>query len=171
MGTGTHCAGPRRLGSLGAMTALPPPDPATQATETLVATSNAVSTAAWLLLGGGVGAAAGSVLPWGDITTFLGTFAVSGTRGDGKFTMVAGLFLAVVGGLVLLTRASHNLVVLALFAACAVVAVAGYNLFNPSLLDGGVDVLGDIEVGYGLWLTLGAGVAALVGGALLVQRP
>ncbi len=153
------------------MSRLPPPDPAQRVATSAPAHRDGVSRAAWLVLAGGVGAVAGSVLPWGDISTFLGTFAIRGTHGDGKITMIAGGFVALVGLLVLAARATHNLVVLALFAACAVVAVAGYNLFNLGSLSGGAGTLGAIDVGYGLWLTLGAGVTAVLGSALLVQRP
>ena len=162
-----------------------PPDPATRVASPVApmrlvpaapvdagaADGQAVARAAGLMIIAGVGAAIGSLLPWGQVTTFLGTIAIEGTHGDGKLTLLAGIFVAAVGVLVLLSRASYHLVVLGLVGCCAVVAVTGYNALDLTVLSGEADVLGVVDVAYGLWLTLGAGVAGILGGALLIQRP
>jgi hypothetical protein len=162
-----------------------PPDPATRVEppaapirlvavppfDAVAADGHAVARAAWLMVIAGVGAAIGSLLPWGRVTTFLGTIAIEGTHGDGKLTLLAGVFVAAVGVLVLLSRASYHLVVLGLVGCCAVVAVTGYNALDLTVLSGEHDVLGVVDVAYGLWLTLAAGVAGILGGALLIQRP
>jgi uncharacterized membrane protein len=152
------------------MTVLPPPDPVTRVTRGVAAATDRYACAAWLLVTGGVGAGIGSILPWGRLSTYLGEFAVAGTRGDGRFTLAAGLFVAAIGALVLFARASYNLVVLGLVGACGIVAIAGYNALNVAAIHAQPEVMGVIDVGYGLWLTLAAGVSAIVGGALLVHE-
>jgi hypothetical protein len=153
------------------MSVLPPPDPVTRVSGGVAArATDRYACAAWLLVAGGVGASIGSILPWGRLSTYLGEFAVAGTRGDGRFTLAAGLFVAVVGALVLLARASYNLVVLGLVGACGIVAIAGYNAMNVAAISAQPEVTGVIDVGYGLWLTVAAGVSAIVGGALLVHE-
>lgn len=153
---------------------LPPPDPATMIVtpaQPARAATNVVALGAWLLVTSGIGAAACSLLPWGQVTTFLGVMAIAGTRGDGKLTVAAGLFVALVGVLVLWSRASYNLVVLGLVGSCAVVAITGYNALDLGGLSGDAELLGVVDVGYGLWLTLAAGIAGILGGALLIQDP
>jgi hypothetical protein len=149
---------------------LPPPDPVTRVTGVVAPANDRYATAAWLLVAGGVGASIGSILPWGRLTTYLGEIAVAGTRGDGRFTLVAGLFVAATGALVLLARASYNLVVLGLVGACGIVAIAGYNVLNIASIHAQPEVMGVVDVGYGVWLTIAAGISAIVGGAFLVHH-
>jgi hypothetical protein len=147
------------------------PDASGAADPVDLADGRAVARAAWLMVGAGAATAIASLLPWGRVTTPAETIAIAGTQGDGKLTLLAGLFITAVGVLALLSRASYHLVVLGLVASCAVVAVAGYNALDLAGFGGAQDVLGVVDVGYGLWLALGGGVVGILGGALLIQRP
>jgi hypothetical protein len=164
------------------MDALVPPDPSTRVAAptplrrvTEVGDTNtdgqAVTRAAGLMVIAGLAAMAGSLLPWGSVTAWFGTVTVAGTAGNGRLTLAAGAFVAAVGLLALRSWASYHLVVLGLVAACAVVAITGYNAIDLTGLGAHPPALGAVDVGYGLWLTLGAGVTGILGAALLIQRP
>ena len=162
-----------------------PPDPATRVEspaapirlvavapiDAAVADGHAVARAAWLMVIAGVGRGDRLAAALGAGHDLPRHHRHRGTHGDGKLTLLAGVFVAIVGVLVLLSRASYHLVVLGLVGCCAVVAVTGYNALDLTVLSGEHDVLGVVDVAYGLWLTLAAGVAGILGGALVIQRP
>lgn len=131
----------------------PPPPPITPTP------APAAASAKVLTLIGAAGAILGAFLPWATITVFV-TISKNGIDGDGAITLVLGVVLAIVAVL-------EKSPVLQVLAAGLITAVA---LFDT------VDVRASREdgfgasVGIGLWMTLAAGVVALVGSIQQVRR-
>jgi hypothetical protein len=103
----------------------------------------------WWLIGTGVLMAVGSFMPWAQ----AGIFSVAGTSGDGVFTLIGGVIVALVG---IANRAS-------LVTAVGTVAVAGFCLYIVANVFGnfGTDVS---SAGTGLFVTGLASLIAIIGG-------
>jgi len=71
------------------------PTPATQAKEApaSTATDQMKTETRWWLVGTGVLMGVGSVLPWAS----AGIFSAAGTQGDGIFTLIGGVIVALIG--------------------------------------------------------------------------
>lgn len=113
----------------------------------------------WWLIGTGVLMAIGSVLPWVQ----LGIFSAAGTEGDGVFTLIAGVIVALVGVANRVSIAAGILVaIVAAFSVWIVATVFG-NLYDPLAIDGGA-------VGSGVYLTGLASVFAALAGLQLIGQ-
>jgi hypothetical protein len=121
----------------------------------------------------GVGAVAGSFLPWASVSaSFIDTVNKAGIDGDGRVTLLLGPFVLLLG-LACLGRpagAWRVLPVLGLALAAVITAIALINVVDVSSVVGPLNpearVLLDTEVGVGLWLTLAAGMAGLAAGIM-----
>jgi hypothetical protein len=121
--------------------------------------------AQWRLAGIGAGVVVllGSLLPWVTVSTVFGQLNVAGTDGDGVLTL--GFGAAIVVGF--LARWAW----LQLLGALGAIIIAVYNVFNVTKTAADLDsdyVRG--SVGWGLWLTLVAAVAALAVAWVANQR-
>jgi hypothetical protein len=107
------------------------------------------------VIAAGAAVAVGSLMPWVSVTTGFGSVSVSGTEGDGVFTLGAGIVAAVLGAL------RKRLAVLIVLAIAA--AVAAYHVVNVS--QRAQEVTTDFaraSVGWGLWLVLAGSISGLV---------
>ncbi|WP_371152538.1 hypothetical protein ABYF34_05275 [Buchananella felis] len=116
----------------------------------------------WLLLAGaaGVFVALGSFLPWASAKVFGETINVNGVSGEGKFTLILGLMLAVYAGL----KVFKPEILKEQWGAPAFIAVAAVSLLITiaSMMSiKSEDTFGVISYGYGLWLTFFAAIAAV----------
>jgi hypothetical protein len=155
---------------------LPPPQPSALVTAPAPRTSG-IPVGSWLLLGAAIAAVIGALLPWARIELSLGpqalTTSVAGTEGDGVITLVLGLALGALAVLVL-NRARLTLGgVLAIVVASALLAIALIDIVDVNRTAGDINnPLVTVGVGAGLWVTLVAGLAGVLGGVLLLlQRP
>ena len=129
--------------------------------------------AAWVLLGAGIVAVIGAVLPWATIAFRLDTRSLSdqinGTARGGIITLMLGLTL---GGAAILTMITGGIgrwaAAFALVAATLMVMIALVDITDVKRAagDNGLVGLVTVDVGVGLWLTVVAGIAGLVGGVL-----
>lgn len=114
----------------------------------------------YALIGGAVAAIVGSVGPWVN-ALFV---SVSGTTGDGRITLVLAL-IALGAGWWALRGGSAGAGTLGAIAGILIAVTAGYDLIQIYGTTG--KILGeDVQVaspGWGIWLTLVAGVAVGVG--------
>jgi hypothetical protein len=110
----------------------------------------------WLLLAVAVAIVGGAFLPWVSV---LG-FSVDGTRGDGRITMGTGLLLGLAGVLIGLHRGRLWVPSLGFALGLLVTITAVVDMGQGASLAGVPGAAASI--GPGLYLTLGAGVAALV---------
>lgn len=116
----------------------------------------------WLFLAGcsGVLVALGSFLPWATVT-FLGeSIHVNGVSGEGKFTLLLGLALAVFAGL----KTFKPEILKEQWGAPAFVGVAVVSLLITIFSMVSIrseDTYGMISYGFGLWLTFIAALAAV----------
>lgn len=107
----------------------------------------------WYLIGAGVLMAVGSFLPWAQ----AGILSVAGTDGDGIFTLIGGVIVALVG------MANRESVATGLGTAI----VGGFSLWIVFNVFGNVGI-GDYElIGSGLYLTLLASLVATIAGIQL----
>ena len=103
----------------------------------------------------------GAPMPWATVLTF----SVAGTVGGGKATMFFGVVLAVFGLLIGLKQGRLWVSITACVLAALVVLVAIGNMGNITDVarKSADNFLGNtVSIGSGLWLTLVAGIAALV---------
>jgi hypothetical protein len=152
-------------------TPLPPPD--RNADGSRPTRSRTIPVAAWVLLGAGIVAVIGAVLPWATIAFRLDTRSLSdqinGTERGGVITLLLGLTL---GGAAILTMLTGVVArwaaVFALMAATLMVLIAVVDITDVKRAagDNGLVGLVTVDVGVGLWLTVVAGVAGLAGGVL-----
>lgn len=104
----------------------------------------------WWLIGTGLLIAVGSLLPWAQ----SGIFSAAGTQGDGVFTLIGGVVIALVG---VANRASRA-------AGLVTVLLAGFSVFIVANVYGNLaGVNGGIR-GSGLYLTGLASVFAAIAG-------
>jgi hypothetical protein len=131
---------------------------------------------AWVLLGAGLGAVLGALLPW--VRASVGPITVErvGTDVDGASTLFLGVVLGAVALLGALIRKAPTrrlaLGVAALVVAALLVLIAVLRIADvaSSADDIGLGGIVDVSIGSGLWLTLAAGLAGILGGVLLVLR-
>ncbi|HLF44103.1 MAG TPA: hypothetical protein VJA46_11355 [Acidimicrobiia bacterium] len=114
----------------------------------------------WWLIGLGALMAAGSFLPWVQ----AGLFSAAGTSGDGVFTLIGGVIVAIVG---LSKQAS-------LVTAGGVVLVAGFSLWVVFNVTGNItgmlvddSTFGAATYGTGLFVTGIASLLAIIAGVQL----
>jgi hypothetical protein len=115
----------------------------------------------WLLLGAGVLLMIAAAMPWATVLSF----SVAGTVGGGKATMFFGIVLAVFGLLIGLKQGRLWVSITACVVAALVVLIALGNMGNITDVarNSGDRFLGNsVSIGSGLYLTLLAGLAALV---------
>ena len=113
-------------------------------------------------IGGAAFVIVGSLMPWATLNTVFGSISVNGTEGDGIITLIGGV---ITGILVLTKKYLASVVVSAITAAVLV-----YDFFNVSnIVDSGGD-FASISVGWGLIVATLAGIAAIVGSAMMMQR-
>jgi hypothetical protein len=110
-------------------------------------------------------AALGSVLPWLEVRTGLGTFTAAGTEGtDGVLTLVIGALAALLAFLAL-DQPTPNRRLLILVGAVAITGITGYHVLTRG---GGQASVAGVDLptapGIGLWLTLAAGIVLAVAG-------
>jgi hypothetical protein len=119
---------------------------------------------------GAVTAVVGALLPWATVTGIT-DIAISGTE-DGRDGVVT-LALAVIVGIVVVVMAAARSRVAAVAVAVAGVLmglVAAYDISNVKDVPAAYGDLVQVNVGSGLWLTLAAGLAIVVGGLIGVAR-
>jgi hypothetical protein len=128
--------------------------------------------AAWIIAGiGGAVVAVGSLLPWGMVTSPLGTMSISGVSGDGVFSLILGCALGAVALIQLTTRAPRAYL---LYVAIGLSFVTGaFGLWKIGDLNDAIDhnanAFATSAIGPGLHLVIvGAGLAFL--GAVLASR-
>jgi hypothetical protein len=115
----------------------------------------------WLLLGASVLLMIGAAMPWATVLTI----SVAGTVGGGKATMFFGIVLGVFGLLIGLKQGRLWVSITACVLAALVVLIALGNMGNISDVasKSANNFLGDtVSIGSGLYLTLVAGLAALI---------
>lgn len=113
----------------------------------------------------------GAFLPWATVTApFLGTISKNGIDGDGVFTLVAGVVVAVLGFPLISQRALKpgRGIPIAIVSGLAA-AIGIYDLVDVN--NAANDLEGPVaaSAGAGLYLTAAGAVAALVGG-IMVRR-
>jgi hypothetical protein len=124
----------------------------------------------WVLLGAGVLAFIGAVLPWATV----GPISVAGTSGDGALTLFFGMVIGAMGLVIGLRQGRLWASILAtvfsgFMTLTAVIDIAHISTFTNRFE--GLDI--NVRVGAGLWLTLVAGVGSLVCAVLAIikRRP
>jgi hypothetical protein len=125
----------------------------------------------WGALAAGLVVMAGSILPWASLHTIFGRFSVAGTAGDGKFTVVLGMAIAVLAGGYLTGNLARNLAMWAISGIGAVVALWALYLILDihSALGADTTPFLSVTVGFGLYVLLCGGLGAVASG-ILMQR-
>jgi hypothetical protein len=126
----------------------------------------------WVLLGAGALMLVGSVSPWATVD-ILGGIAVNGTDGDGVFTLVFAIVIAMMGVLIGVGNGRLWTSVVALIFAGLAAFTAVVDIGNiSSVYDGHADVSSDaISVGFGLWLVaVAAGIGVVFSVLAMVRR-
>ena len=128
-----------------------------------------------MLLGAAIAAVIGALLPWARIDLSFGPAGLSedvdGTEGDGVITLVLGILLGAVAVLALATRGvARWAAVVGIVAAVIVTAIAIIDIVDVNRTAGDISPLVDVSVGAGLWVTLIAGLAGIVGGVLMLAH-
>jgi len=111
----------------------------------------------------------GSIGPW--ITADLGliSVSVSGTDGDGVFTLLLGIATVVFAGLSLKFKPKVMGIVATATASLAVlVVVIDFAMAASRLADVPAAARDAISFSWGIYLTLFASLAAVVGGAIII---
>jgi hypothetical protein len=125
----------------------------------------------WVMIVGATLALLGAFLPWATASAVFVSVSKNGIDGDGKLTAV----LAVVTGILVLTylrsasrQAAVLVIVGVLGAIVALVGVADFVDVSSKIGDLTTEEqrLVSISVGIGLYLTIAAGVAIVVGGIM-----
>ena len=153
---------------------LPPPNPPA-ALHPEPVTSSGIPLGAWVLLGAAIAAVIGALLPWAQINLSFGAEGLSanvnGTEGDGVITLVLGILLGAVAVLALATRGvARWAAVVGIVAAVIMTAIAVIDIVDVNRTAGDISPLVDVSVGAGLWVTLIAGLAGIVGGVLMLAQ-
>jgi hypothetical protein len=130
-----------------------------------------------VLLGAGLAAVLGALLPWLRASVGPITIERAGTDVDGAITLFLGVVLGALALLALvigsvrargLALGVAAIVVAGLVLLIAVVDIADVKDKAVDIEAGGIDI--EVTVGSGLWLTLVAGLVGIVGGVLLLVR-
>ena len=122
----------------------------------------------YLMVGGGIVAVLAAFLPWlsasaGDISV-----SVSGTSGDGKLTLMFGL-VAIALGAGAFSRGLPPAVGYGVVACGAFIAFIALNVIR-SKAGATAEVAAMVSIGFGVWLTLLAGLAVVAGGILYARN-
>jgi len=127
---------------------------------------------ALILLAGAAVAIVGAFLPWATVDIFDETLSKAGTDGDGVITLVLAGAAAVLGAIGLGAGRKRWQPITAVVLAALVVGVAVLDMADIKSKFGDDAGVFDIEVniGIGLWLTLAGGIAAVVGGLMLLSK-
>jgi hypothetical protein len=124
-----------------------------------------------LTIAGGVLVAIGSFMPWVTVTTGFGQVDVVGTTGDGTITLGLGAIIAILAFLNL-NRASSGARLLLLVLG---VASAGLGAFEFTNVTSGIGSTSSdflrASVGYGIYLLVIGGGAAIIGTLKMEQQP
>jgi len=128
----------------------------------------AAATALKFTVAGASAIVIGSLLPWVSVTTIFGSISISGTEGDGVFTMIGGAIIGSVAGVVLSRRSASKgsgvLIILIGLASGLIAFNVSSNLANAAdLSDSGVLS----SIGGGLWLVI-LGSATAIGSGFSV---
>jgi hypothetical protein len=123
----------------------------------------------WGALVAGFVVMAGSILPWASLHTIFGRFTVAGTAGDGKFTVVLGMVIAILAGVYLTGNLTRELAMWAISGIGAVVALWALYLIVDinSALGADIRPFLSIRVGFGLYVLLCGGLGAVLCGLLM----
>jgi hypothetical protein len=105
--------------------------------------------------------ALGALLPWATVSSLFGSISVSGTDGDGVFTLLCGIAIGVMFGL---WKRPALIVAVVLAGISALVGII--DLVDIGRTAGELGGLVDASPGIGLFLTVLASIAALVLGVL-----
>ena len=116
----------------------------------------------WALLTAGAVITAAATMVWA--TASLGVFSVSftGTKGDGRITLVLGIVVAVAGLLAAVSRRPRPWAIVAVVAGATTAGVAGLDVIDLRRAVVNATPEMSISVGMGLWLTIAAAVVATV---------
>jgi hypothetical protein len=120
-----------------------------------------------VLVGAAVAGVA-SMLPWVNVTAFIGTIQVAGTTGDGKISLVAAALLAILGFGMLSNREKGPPIVALLIS----VGLFGMSVWEYDHISSAADnEFVAASPGIGVWL-LGAGslISGVASGVLLRRR-
>jgi hypothetical protein len=126
---------------------------------------------ALVLLAGAAAVIIGAFLPWASIQLLGESVDKPGTDGDGVITLVFAAAAAVLGAIALGASRRRWQPITAVVLAALVIAVAVLDMadIKSRFSDAsGFDV--EVDIGIGLWLTLAGGIAALVGGFLVLAK-
>jgi hypothetical protein len=143
----------------------------------LLPSSTGIPVGAWVLLGAGLAAVLGALLPWVRASAGFITVERAGTDVDGAITLFLGVVLGALALLALvigsyrargLALGVAAIVVAALVLLIAIVDIADVNDKAVDIEAGGINI--EVTVGSGLWLTLAAGLVGILGGVLLLVR-
>jgi hypothetical protein len=118
---------------------------------------------AMLLLAGGALAAIGSLLPWATVSSGFGSVSINGIEGDGRFTVVLGGALALLGFLRLGTPPRGNPIIGFLLAILlGIVGALAYSNLSGGLADAESEFV-RASIGIGLYLVLAGAIAGIIG--------
>jgi hypothetical protein len=111
------------------------------------------------------GIIAGALLPWAKVASIFGTFTKDGTDGDGVFTLLGGIIIAV-----MFLAANRKAYTTAAVVAALVSALGLYDWADVQRLAGEAENDGSVAVsaGAGLYMTVAGGITAFV--AALASR-
>jgi hypothetical protein len=121
----------------------------------------------WIVLGGAIALFVGSFLPWASVDTVFGSVSKNGTSGDGVFTLVGAVVVALltfpaVKQPVARGRSMAAFIVALLAGVICVVDIVDVNRVAD-------EAGAQVNVGAGLWLcAVGAGAAAIAALLLFV---
>jgi hypothetical protein len=123
-----------------------------------------------LVFGGAAGLVLGSLLPWVQISGFI-TLSVAGTEGDGVFTLIAGIVVALLFAVI---RPRMAVAVTVLVGGALATLFAIYELINVTGSITDPEVAGNemfsAQIGSGLWIVGIAALVLLAGGIDAVAR-
>jgi hypothetical protein len=119
---------------------------------------------ALVALGCGVVAVIAAALPWVEADAGFVSASKNGLDGDGQFTAVLGLVVAVFAWLARAGRSRRDWFIV--IASALITAIAIYDIADVNSVQ---DDLGIIQVGIGLWLTAVAGALGVVTGIVLLR--
>jgi len=131
--------------------------------------AGSVPAATWPTLGGSLALIIGAFLPWATVSApFIGTINKNGIDGDGVFTLIAGVAVAVLGFPLVSQRTLKpgRGIPIAIVSGLAA-AISIYDLVDVQNAVNDVEGPVAASAGSGLYLTVAGAIAALVGGVMI----